>query len=268
MALSDTFAVGAAANIFIVQGSTYQPNFPSNENSNALLATDVRTGVAPQLGVTWKTTDHLSTAISWRGKMDYQSQINVNANIGPLTPSTALNFSNTNSMNYDPDMITAGASLNDDSGNTYTAAIKYEAWGGFNGSPISLTFTTWTGSLSQSLPSTPFRDIYTGHLGFQHKGTHSGLRLGYAYVPSPVPDPNQNQYSNILDSTKHELYAGWGYKWEKFFLDGSLDLDLVGFVDYLVPVQVTKNDSQAIGYPGYTIGGTILGYGMTLTREY
>jgi len=136
----------------------------------------------------------------------------------------------------------------------------------YNG--LAYMFPQYLLPFSQTLPSTPFHDIYTFHLGYQHQFNHDVIRAGYSYVPTPVPDPNSNQGSNILDSTKNEASIGWGHRWEHFFLDGILNLDLVGFLDYLVPINVVKTNSQGIGYPGYSIGGVIFGYGLTLTREY
>lgn len=268
MALTDEFAVGVGANVYVVQGTSSHQTLVANQNSNSVYSTDVRTGVSPAAGIAWAPTTHLRTAISYRGKQDYQSEVDEDATISLVGPNDLL-FSNLSSLDYDPDMFMAGLSVSDESGNTYSGEVKYEAWGGYNGAAVQMNFSgAYAPTFSQTLPSTPFHDIYTLHLGYQHQFTHDVFRLGYAYVPTPVPDPNTNQGSNILDSIKHEVFIGWGHRWEHFFLDGILELDLVGFLDYLVPINVVKINSQSIGYPGYTIGGTIFGYGLTLTREY
>jgi long-subunit fatty acid transport protein len=268
MALTDNFSIGIEGNVYVVSGVSSHQTLPAGGNSTSDYAMDVRTGIAPEAGVYWAITPQISTGFSYRGKEDYRSQINVDATISLLGPNDLL-FTNNASLDYDPDMFLTGVTYKDDSHNTYALAAKLELWNGFSGGAVQMNFQgSYTGSFSQTLPSTPFHNTLSGHFGYQHEFSHSQIRGGYAYVPTPVPDPNQYQYSNILDANKHELYAGWGYKWDKTILDGTLALDLVGFVDYLVPINVTKNDSQAIGYPGYSIGGIIMGYGLTVTREY
>lgn len=268
MALTDEFAVGIGANIYIVQGTSSHQTLPAGENSNSVFSSDVRTGVAPAIGVAFAPTSYLRLGLSYRGKENYQSEVDEDATISLVGPNDLL-FSNTTSLAYDPDMFLAGLAISDENGNTYSAAGKYEAWGGYNGAAVQMSFSgAYSSTFSQSLPSTPFHDIITLHLGYQHQFLRDVFRLGYAYVPTPVPDPNTNQGANILDANKHEAFIGWGHRWEHFFLDGILKLDLMGFLDYLVPLNVVKINSQSIGYPGYTIGGTIFGYGLTLTREY
>jgi len=266
--LTDDLSVGIGANIYVVQGTSSHQTLVSNQNSTSVYATDVRTGVAPAFGLAWAATEHLKLAFSYRGKEDYRSEVDEDATISLVGPNDLL-FSNSSSLAYDPDMLMLGSSFSDQQGNTFAGEIKYEAWGGYNGAAVKMNFSgAYSSSFSQTLPSTPFHDIYTFHLGYQHQFNHDVIRAGYSYVPTPVPDPNSNQGSNILDSTKNEASIGWGHRWEHFFLDGILNLDLVGFLDYLVPINVVKTNSQGIGYPGYSIGGVIFGYGLTLTREY
>jgi long-subunit fatty acid transport protein len=202
--------------------------------------------------------------LSYRGKMDYRTVVDVDSQISLLASPSDLIFTSTNSLFYDPDTIMAGWSLIDGA-NSYAVAAKLQLWAGYDGGVDRMVFKTFTGSFNSSLPDVNFQNVISLHAGLEHKFSRARLRGGYAFVPTPVPD--QSGELNMLDSDKHEIYLGWGWSWNKWFLDGALKLDLVVFYDYLVPKTVTKVLTTNLGAPGYQIGGSMYGYGATLTRE-
>lgn len=215
-------------------------------------------------GLLYNVGGHWNWGLSYRSKQDYQSQIDIDTQLNVLGP-TDLMFSNIASLNYDPDMFLLGTSFGDDV-NTVALAAKYEMWNGYQGGSIRMGFQTFQGSYSQYVPPINFHDVISLHGGVEHRFSKTHVSAGVAYVPTPVPD--QSGETNILDSDKYEVYLGWGWKWHPSFWQGVLKLDLVAFADFLKPETITKTSGQYIGAPGYSIGGTILGYGLTATREF
>lgn len=263
--ISDKISLGIGLNFFLVQGTTSETGLVAGGESTSDLSADITTGAAPMAGILVDLDENWKAGLNYRGVQNYLSQLNVSNQLSIVTPSS-LAFTGSTSVAYDPDMILLGFS-NTSGQNSFSAEAKYERWSAYSGGAILLTFQTYTGSFSQYVPPTPFHDIITLHGGFEHRYSASQWRVGYSYVPTPVPD--QSGETNILDSDKHEFYLGYGWKWDKLsWLDGKVSLDLVAFGDYLVPKKITKVSSLFIGAPGYSIGGTIFGYGATVTRDF
>jgi long-subunit fatty acid transport protein len=132
---------------------------------------------------------------------------------------------------------------------------------------MRLAFDSFQTSFSQSLPNSQFKDIFRAQAGYEHRWSTWAWRAGYAWYPSPAPDMSGDL--NFLDSDRHTLHAGLGKNWDKpfDFLDGQIKVDLAAFAQYLVPKDITKSNSNSVGYPGYKVGGWVYGYGVTLTSE-
>lgn len=263
--LSDRFSLGLGANFFLVQGSSTRARLPTGGESTQNLTTEIDTGIAPMVGLLYDVAEHWKLGVNYRGNQNYQTQLNVDTQLNPGTGPTDILFTGNTSVAFDPDMFLLGGSYSDDL-DTYTAAARLELWNGYSGAAMILNFQSFSGSFSQTVPPSPFHDIIAIQTGYEHRYLHSRLRFGYVYDPTPVPD--QSGQTNIVDSDKHEFSAGYGWKWDHWLMDGKLNVDICAFYDYLVPKTVTKTNSAFIGAPGYSIGGSIFGYGATATREF
>ncbi|MFM7199881.1 MAG: OmpP1/FadL family transporter [Myxococcota bacterium] len=104
-----------------------------------------------------------------------------------------------------------------------------------------------------------------GDLGFKY-----AVRLGYSFVPSPVPD--QTKYVNMMDSNKHVVSGGLGFEVPLPRLTNPLRVDLFGSMHALEDRIHTKEAGLApneygeypVGYPvagTITSGGQIFGFG-------
>ena len=164
---------------------------------------------------------------------------------------------------------------------TYAISARWERWSDYNSPIMRLIFYSF--SYSQALPPLQWHDIISGQLGYEYKLSEvRSIRTGYQYMPNPAPEPNGNV--NILSSDRHCLSLGYrwtssdrhclslGYRWtfEKVALldDVNVHLDAAALVHYFTPKTVVKTDPTALGYPGYTIGGAFLGYGVTGSADF
>ncbi len=269
-ALSENLALGLGAQIYYIQGTTSTARLPTGagNNSTARLRADVKPAVAPTAGLTYTAgeTKNLSLGFVYRGKQDSRSQVDFSNIIGLGFGSNPFVLTATNSLYFDPETFMLGASYLSGK-NKFSASTHFERWSDFSGTTMVLTFTTFKDTFHQTLADTKYHDVFTWHAGYEHGISEDlAIRLGYAYIPSPVPD--QNGESNVLDSDKHEGFIGAGYKWQSDLTDGPLHIDACAFLHYLTPKTVTKVSGLSVGAPGYKIGGTVFGYGITMTAEY
>jgi hypothetical protein len=203
--------------------------------------------------------------LSYRGEQDHRAQFDFVSTISLLGPSD-LKIITKSSLFYDPETVMVGISRYDDL-ESYSFSAHWQRWGNFRGTTLAVNVVgNFSSSFSQALPETWHHDIISLHAGYERRFGNSALRLGYAFVPTHVPD--QSGQSNILDSDRHEASLGYGHKWQSSFIDGALRIDGCLMAHFLAPKTVTKTSGEFIGAPGYKIGGTVYGYGMTMTAEY
>jgi 16S rRNA (adenine1518-N6/adenine1519-N6)-dimethyltransferase len=262
--LWDFLSLGLGGELYFAQGASATSRLPAQGNSTARLAIDEKPLVAPVAGLAIELNPFWTLGLSFHGREDYTSNISIQDNISIVGP-TPINFTATSSLFFDPDTYRVGAGYSDGK-SVLGLSADYQRWVGFNGTVIALHYSTFTQTFGQTLPPTPYHDVINLHAGAEHTFDRVSLRCGYSFLPTPVPD--QSGESNILDSDKHVIALGGGYAFRSDFLDASMKLDLVGFVQMLQSKTVVKNSSQSIGYPGYTIGGNVYGYSLSLTTEF
>jgi long-subunit fatty acid transport protein len=264
--LGQGWSVGVGGQFYLVGASTAKIRLPSGGNSTGRMKMDIRPGFAPTLGVVKKLEDSpWSIAAAYWSKVDNKVQIDANNDINLINTTTPLNLTAKTSLAFDPETFILATSYQNDI-MSLSASVHYERWSANSGSAIGLTFQTLTNSFSQTVPNATFSDIISSHLGFERKWSSFTGRLGYAFVPTPVPD--QSGESNFLDTDKH--MAGLGLGWPKLLkniLGENTQLDFAVLVHYLKPKTVVKNLPTSIGYPGYKIGGWAWSYGLSLTTE-
>ena len=118
------------------------------------------------------------------------------------------------------------------------------------------------GDLESSVPKLEFRDVISPGLGIEVPVLSWFLRAGYRYEPERLIDQDEN--SNFLDTDVHLLSTGVGHTF------GSLTLDAHLQYHQLVSKTIYKQNPEAIGYKkeGYSIGGSLLNYGLTLSMTF
>ncbi len=86
---------------------------------------------------------------------------------------------------------------------------------------------------------------------------------GYRFEPSPVPDTQLRGVANLVDSATHVVGAGLTYSWLR--AQAPVEIGLHGQMRFLHSRTVTKEDGQAVGAPGYTLGGRGYYLGLSLS---
>jgi hypothetical protein len=259
------FSLGFGAQLYMVTAANMILRFPAGGNSTARVKADVRPGLAPVVGMTQAIDDHWKISATYVGQQDGRSQIDSNSYISILPSPTPLTFTAKTTIAFDPETYVIATSYQDDV-TAFSASVNFENWSRYNGSVVALNFQSFNGSFSQNLPQYYFSNTISTHLGYEKKWNSIIGRVGYAFVPTPVP--NQDGDSNFIDSDKHEVGLGIGLpKIARWLAGDKASLDIAALVHYLTPKTVVKNSSTSIGYPGYKIGGTVWSYGLTLTTE-
>lgn len=263
--LSDAWTLGVSVDHYLVQGATARVRLPSGGNSTTKLKMDARSGLSPGVALLYQPSGTWSFSGVYKYKKDYRSEMDLNNTINILTAPSPLYMSLTGSLYYDPENLSLGVSRKWGSDTLFVAA-RYDRWSQYAGPVMRMSFANFTTSLSQTLPSTQFHDVVNLFTGFERKWSATVMRLGYSYMPTPVPD--QSGALNFVDSDRHVVTGGYGLKWHPEWMDNPLHLDMAGFLHYLNPKTVTKTSAAYIGAPGYKIGGMVYGYALTFTTEF
>ncbi|MDZ4678075.1 MAG: outer membrane protein transport protein [Oligoflexia bacterium] len=266
---SDRFALGVGVNAYLVQGTSARTRLIAGGNSSARIKMEITPGLAPTAGMIFIPGENPKEnpwkfGLSYLAKQESRSKVDFTNTISLLAPADLI-MTGKNTLYYDPETFILAVSRKDES-DSISFSANWEKWGGYEGTAMVLQFTTFTGSFRQVLPPMKYNDIITLHSGYEHRFENFDLRLGYAFLPTPVPD--QSGENNALDTDKHQGFLGAGKSFDVGFLDNPLQLDLCGFAHYLVPKDVRKTVSTFIGAPGYKIGGMIYGYALTATAEF
>jgi long-chain fatty acid transport protein len=128
-----------------------------------------------------------------------------------------------------------------------------------------------------------FRDRFVPRVGVEYRGAAFGdtrvvhdverrlveipLRAGYAYEASPVPD--QNGELNLIDADRHTVTVGVGVALvaPADELPGSIAID--GHAQFsILPERTFLKDSPADFVGDYSVSGTMVGGGATLTVAF
>ncbi|MCC6278841.1 MAG: outer membrane protein transport protein [Oligoflexia bacterium] len=264
--LTDELSLGATLNVYLIQAATARTRLPAGGNSTARLRMEVKPALAPAAGLVIRVGEQSRVGFSYQGRQNSQGVIDFNNTISLLAPSDLV-LTSRSTLYYEPDTFILGFSHTQDD-QTLTASGSWEKWSDYQGTPMALSFTTFTGSFSQRLPPIKYSDIVSAKIGFEKRYEDSGWawRVGLGYLPSPAPDSSGE--SNVLDSDRYHLALGMSKKLSLGDLEKPLRVDLVGFYQHLKEKTIRKTSNAFIGAPGYKIGGFIAGYSVTGTLEF
>lgn len=263
--LSEKLAVGLGLDMFLSAAASETARLPSGGNSTSRMKMTAKPGFSPVIGLSYKFSDEWSSALVWRDKKDYRIEMALTNSINILSTPSPLLMSLNGSLYYDPMTVSLGVSRQMER-HAFEIGARYEHWETFSGTAIQMNFGNFQSSLSQNLPDSRFHNVINLLAGYEYQASDSDdIRLGYGFLPSPVP--HQTGDTNYLDSDRHVLSLGYGKTLTPEFVGGRLSLDAAAFVHLLRTKEIVKVSSDSIGAPGYTIGGTVYGYALTATLE-
>ena len=201
-----------------------------------------------------------------------------------------FNFDSKSVLFYDPLSIEVGGMLSLLRDLKVMWQLDYQAWSRFQAPALLISQAEVSrcesndpadcpaGGLKIS-PGVPadqqYRNILVPRLGVE-KVVRDGvtLRLGYAYRPSILKGLPTGAGNN-LDPSKHQLNLGMGLEFKKFLsYEIASRLDFALLYHLMKSEHVTKTpgtneagvgNDQKIGYPGYDVGGKMLGGAVTLS---
>jgi hypothetical protein len=264
------FSVGAGASILADAGGngvTFDVGVSSG-NKVGQAAIDVKLPIraAPVVGLTIMPRRWLRVAAVYRGELDLKLSLDILAHVnlpGAISGDTlislvALNF-------YSPHTLT-GAVAVDLGALTLTAQLDWLKWSDFNRALPDLNVTI---GLAIAPPLVPpaftmprFDDQYIVRLGAELRRTLSAhldvaARVGYAFIPSPVPP--QTGLTSFADNDRHVIAIGAGLSLKELIriLPKPLSLDIALQVHQLEP-RATAKDPRLTASPGFTSSGTIV----------
>lgn len=263
----DNLAIGIGAHLFLVTGSTLRSILPASSGgedrtSSIDMKLEVKLSVIPSFGMLYKWNKEHSTALTYFGERDADLVFSAKNDVNVLSSNPIpINFEGYSSLYYDPETISLSHSYASLKWSWYNT-LDWERWSHFQSAVVRIKFESST-TFGQFPIDSQYSDILTFRTGFEIPSGEASWQLGYAYRPSPVPEPESN--TNFLDSDKHLLGLGYSKKVQDpmgFFKDKiQMHLSLQGH--YLVEKKVEKQDATDIGAPGYSIGGWVLAYGLS-----
>jgi hypothetical protein len=188
--------------------------------------------------------------------------------ITPGYTALPIEISGGSTLYYDPATINIGYGGRFGPVEVFTA-LDYEIWTPYSGSAFRGTFDK-TVAFNQTPVPAPFKNIFIPRLGGAiDLSSVFVLRMGYAYRPTPAPDPSTTP-ANILDTDRHIGSLGMTYDsgtWNGFWpAPFVIDINLQGH--FLQERHVTKMAAAGIGAPGYTIAGTVIQSGLQISMSF
>jgi long-chain fatty acid transport protein len=266
----DKVAIGGGASILADaagNGITFDVGISAG-NKVGVGALDVSLPVraAPVVGVVVMPKPWLRFGVAYRGELDLKLSLDILAHVdlpGGISGDTviaigALNF-------YTPHTVT-GAAAADLGALTLTAQLDWLKWSSFDRALPDLNVRVGLG-ISPPLvppvfPTVRFNDQYIVRVGAELKRALTPRvdlagRVGYAFVPSPVPP--QTGLTSFADGDRHVVSLGAGLALRELIsiLPKPLSIDVALQLQQLEP-RATAKDPTVTASPGFTSSGSII----------
>ncbi|MCG3173394.1 MAG: hypothetical protein GMKNLPBB_01591 [Myxococcota bacterium] len=261
-------------------------------NNQAEATVDLRlpTRITPIAGLRFDPLDWLTIGVAYRHSISIDIDLDVMADIGVdnelakqfaaagadrFTGTAAISISNSNY--FTPSVLTMGIAVRPLDWLTAAVQLDHERWSDFPDPVTRLKTTVELGKLSpyladNTLPSVVMNDRWTPRIGVEfHRGftdqISAALRLGYAFVSSPVPDVTGPV--NLIDADRHHFSLGAGAKFDRFtsILMGPLGVDAYLQWRRLMDRTITKS-SLTDAQGAYTVSGDIIATGFSLSLQF
>lgn len=255
--LADAAGHGISFDVGIVGG---------NKVAQGALDVSLPIRATPVVGLVVMPRPWLRLGGAYRGEIDLHLSLDILAHVdlpGSISGDTlislvALNF-------YTPHTLTGGVAI-DLGALTLTAQLDWLKWSDFDRSlpdlRVRLGLAISPAVVPPRFPVPRFDDQFIGRFGAEVRRpltAHLGLaaRLGYAYVPSPVPA--QTGLTSFADNDRHVLAFGAGLTLHELwrFLPKPLSFDVALQLQQLTPRQTAK-DPHLTSSPGFSSSGSIV----------
>ncbi len=264
------FSIGAGASILADAGGngvTFDVGVTAgNKVGQAALDVKLPIRAAPVVGLTVTPRPWLRIAAAYRGELDLKLSLDILAHVdlpGAISGDTAISLVALNF--YSPHTVT-GAVAVDLGALTLTAQLDWLKWSDFGRALPSLDVRIGLGIapplVAPAFPTVRFDDQFIPRLGAELRrslGEHLGfaLRLGYAFIPSPVRP--QTGLTSFADNDRHVIALGAGLSLRDLvsILPKPLSLDIALQLHQLEP-RATAKDPNVTASPGFTSSGTIV----------
>lgn len=250
--------------------------------STMRISAKLKTKATPYLGLSYLPSDSVSVGLVARLASSLPQTLNVQSGARAIGNVSALDFSfpAVGTMYYDPLSIQLGTQLRYASERSLYLQADYQAWSRFR-SPAIVILDPSTSNCDPSCgvdfaegraSSAGTRDIIVPRIGHAWRFGRGEFRMGLLYRPSIYRDP-PNGAGNALDPSETRGTIGYGWEFDSLFVfdaPGRLDLHAMAARYERQEIQKSPGDengnlaNRKIGDPGYRVGGSAWGGGMTI----
>ena len=263
-------ALGAGASILADAGGrgiTFDVGIAGgNKVGQAAIDVSLPIRAAPVAGILVSPRPWMRLGAAYRGAIDLALALDILAHVdlpGAISGDTLISLVALDV--YTPHTVTVGAAV-DLGALTLSASLDWRDWSDFDQAladlKVRIGLAIAPALVTPSLPTPRFDDQWIGRLGAEVRRTltaHLGLaaRLGYAYVPSPVPP--QTGLTSFADNDRHVIAFGAGLLLRDLLriLPKPLSLEVALQLHELAP-RTTVKDPHLTASPGFTSSGTIV----------
>lgn len=249
----------------------------SSKVSHQRFASTIKPKVSPYFSIHYEP-GAWETALTVRMPNRYKLSIDTSARANLLvnTNDIPLVFASSSTLYYDPLEVDLGVSYQFSPRFWGTVEVDWMNYSVFE-SPILSVANVASGPIFRdSLDTTPdMQNIFILKTGFELQKETTRWRLGYFYRPSPIA--SYEGPGNLVDPEQHVITAGLGFDLQAMkILQYPVKLDVHAQYHHLVEKHITKSPGNElgnaaknkVGYPGYDIGGHILGGGFSLSMNF
>lgn len=234
--------------------------------------------VAPLAGLLVRPLPWLRFGAAYRGEIDLGVRLDILANVDVAGIVTGDAIITLRAINYfTPHRLEVGVSADPHPRLTLAAGVVWEMWSRYSSGVPDVRILVDLGlnppMVQAFFPPDNFHDVVTPRLGAEYRHPFTGghtlaARVGYVYVPTPVPD--QVGLSALADNTRHVVAMGLGFRYGKLarIFPYPVGLDLGVQVHTLETRSVRRNLlSDPLG-GGLVSKGTLISAAASVTVEF
>ena len=241
----------------------------SSKSSSMRIAASLKTKASPYFGTQIELTPAITSGLTFRLPLSNPQTLQVRASGRVIGDLSALDFSfqSLSTAYYEPMQVEWGNTIALPNDSKLHLQLDYQAWSRYESPNLEIDTTNTSncapncGGLvfaSSKYPSFTTKDVFVPRVGLEL----GMFRVGYAYESSIFSDPPVTH--NLLDPSRHRISAGYGFHGSDFigtFMAWTLDFSATYSV--LESYSVQKS-GDAIGAPGFDVGGNLFGGGVSL----
>ncbi|QQR90661.1 MAG: outer membrane protein transport protein [Myxococcales bacterium] len=276
VAYKDKLSLGLGVSVFGgVAGDGLDLNvstLPGRTEATTHLQVDVPWRFSPYMGLLWKAKSYLSLGVAYREPQKLDAQIYAQSFVSvPGTDIEGDTIIRANGIDfYSPRSLHLAASLELDTWRLY-AQLDWQQWSQIKQVASNVDLLVQLGididAISLDLPAPHWNDVVIPRLALEHRINLAPtelvyLRLGYAYIHSPVPD--QSGLSSFADASRHVFAGGAAYEFEAWQRRFSFGLALQA--QPLVPRTTIKDPRYAFA-SDYRLSGTVFSGSLFMRVE-